>query len=149
MILLSNSAKQNWRFTLLGTYHPTYHTSTRHCKLVVWPWNRWFFFCWWICNTSYSVASAHSSSFFQLPLLSITVFMKCSGGERPATPLYWVALNGEKKGGRKIPLGTSPNEQINASVPQEMWRVRKREKLLGPQGLGLHSHTEAVTKLYE
>lgn len=44
----------------------------------------------------------------------------CSQGQRPATPLHWVALNEEKKRGRKILPGTSPNEQINASVPQEM-----------------------------
>ena len=68
---------------------------------------------------------------FSAPASLITVFMMCSGGERPATPLHWVALNEEKKKGRKILPGTSPNEQINASVPQEMGRLKKREKLLG------------------
>lgn len=65
------------------------------------------------------------SSSFPLSLF----FMMCSGGERPATPLRWVALNEEKKGGRKILPGTSPNEQINASVPQEMGEgERERER---------------------
>lgn len=83
------------------------------------------------------------SSRFPLSLF----FTMCSEGERPATPLRWVALKEEKKRGRKIRPGTSPNEQINASVPQETERVRKSEReAIGP---GQNTHTEAVTSSCE
>lgn len=52
----------------------------------------------------------------------------CSQGERPATPLSWVALNEGKKGGREILPGPFPNEQINASVLQEMREGGKRQR---------------------
>lgn len=133
---ISNSAELSLRvsgLTLLGTNvmlppPPLQPIATSRRGPAEQPRNQWFFDSLMNMQEVFLSASRcpiplFSSSRFP-PLL---FFMMCSRGERPATPLRWVALNEEKKRGRKILPGTSPNEQINASVPQER-REGEREK---------------------
>lgn len=76
-------------------------------------------------------------------------FMMCSQGERPATPLSWVALNEEKKRGRKILPGPFPNEQINASVLQEMREGEKDREAIGTtRPRPKHSHRSSYHMLW-
>lgn len=64
---------------------------------------------------------AAQSPFSQPWLPSITVFHDVQPGtEASHTPSLSATQWGEEKGEKKILLGTSPNEQINASVPQGM-----------------------------
>lgn len=62
-----------------------------------------FLVCWWICKMSLIfLASLPNPPFLNSGWPPLLFFMMCSQGERPATPLSWVALNAEKKRGRKI-----------------------------------------------
>lgn len=90
-----------------------------------------FFFFGLLMNmqdVSYLSSSLPNPPFLNSSWPPLLFFMMCSQGERPATPLSWVALNEEKKRGRKILPGPFPNEQINASVLQEMQEGEGRQR---------------------
>lgn len=113
-------------------------------------WNHFFFLiCWWIFKkSSYRLCPIllFSAPTFRLALF----FTMCTEGERPATPLCWVALNEKKKRRRKILAGTSPNEQINASVPQEKAQSGRKEwDAIGtPKTRPKHSHRSSYHMLW-
>ena len=100
-------------------------------------------------DVAYLSRSLPNPSFLNSGWPPLLFFMMCSQGERPATPLSWGALNEEKKRSRKILPGPFPNEQINASVLQEMREGVEDREAIGNQGPGQNTHTEAVTSCYE
>lgn len=77
---------------------------------------------------------------FWIPLPSIAVFMMFSRGERPATPLCWVALNEEKKRGRKSCL-VLPLMSKSMHLSLKRWEREKETEAIGtPRTRPKHSH---------
>lgn len=100
-------------------------------------------------DVSYLSSSLPNPPFLNSSWPPLLFFMMCSQGERPATPLSWVALNEEKKRGRKILPGPFPNEQINASVLQEMREGEKDRDAIGtPRPRPKHSHRSSYHMLW-
>lgn len=116
-------------------------------------WHLWFFFfwvCWWICKMSLIFLGPCSILLFSTLAGLLSCFSWCAVRERgqPHPSAEWHSMRGRKGVEKSCLVFSLMSKSMHLSF-KRCEREKKTEKLLGLQGSGQNTHTEAVTTCYE
>lgn len=111
-----------------------------------------FFFgvCWWICKMSLIFLAPRPILLFSTLAGLLYCFSWCAVRERgqPHPSAEWHSMRGRKGVEKSCLVLSLMSKSMHLSF-KRCKREKKTEKLLGLQGSGQNTHTEAVTTCYE